>query len=417
MLTAADVPGQNRFGVIPGFQDQPVFAETRTRFRGEAVAAIVATPDAMRSFRADDFPVTFTEEPAVESMAAALAEGAPLLHEDRANNVMCEGYVAHGDAAAGLESAAVVVEGRFETSFVEHGYIEPEAGFAQLVDGRVEVHACTQAPVMDQEALAAILAMETGDIRVVPTAVGGGFGSKLDISVQPYLALAALKTGKPVRIAFSRRDSLQSTTKRHPAAMEVRIGADATGRLTGMTFSGDFNTGAYASWGPTVANRVPVHASGPYRVPHYRAETRALHTNAPPSGAFRGFGVPQAAVAQESLFDELAARLGMDALEFRLLNALDNGVPTVCGQVFEQGVGMRACLEALRPFWDREGDGARASTGAAAICAGAWGWRRAGMVAATPRCRTLRPSRRGCAPMARWCCTRVLWTSGRGPTR
>ncbi len=211
---------------------------------------------------------------------------------------------------------------------------------------------------MDREALAAILGWPDTRIRIVPTAVGGGFGSKLDLSVQPYLALAALKTGKPVRLTYSRGESMQSTTKRHPARIRLRIGADAQGRVQGFDFWGDFNTGAYASWGPTVANRVPVHASGPYRVAHYRAEARAIHTNAPPSGAFRGFGVPQAAFAQESLFDELAARLGMDALEFRLLNALENGAPTVCGQVFAQGVGVRACLSALRPFWQREREAA-----------------------------------------------------------
>ena len=132
------------------------------------------------------------------------------------------------------------------------------------------------------------------------------------------------------------------------------IGADAKGKICGFVFDGDFDTGAYASWGPTVANRVPVHASGPYAISDYRAATKAVYTNNPPSGAFRGFGVPQSAVAQESLFDELADALSMDRLEFRLKNALENGVPTVCGQVFEQGVGIKACLEALRPAWQKE---------------------------------------------------------------
>ena len=351
VLTADDIPGQNSFGVIPGFEDQPVFAEGRARFRGEAVAAVVGTPEAIGALGEEDFPVSFHPLPAAESMAAALAEDAPLLHDERAGNVMCSGFVARGDAEAALARAEVVVEGRFETSFVEHGYIEPEAGFARVVDGRLEIHAGTQAPHMDLEALAKILAMDRARIRIVPPPVGGGFGSKLDLSVQPYLALAALRTGRPVRIAYSRAESMQSTTKRHPAAMRLRIGADAEGRICGFDFAGDFNTGAYASWGPTVANRVPVHASGPYRVADYRAQTRAVHSHAPPAGAFRGFGVPQATFAQESLFDELAARLGMDPLEFRLRNVLQNGAETVCGQVFAQGVGARACLEALRPHW------------------------------------------------------------------
>jgi len=256
-----------------------------------------------------------------------------------------------GDADAALARADVVVEGRFSSGFVEHAYIEPEAGFARMVGDRVEIHACTQAPVMDQESTALILGWDKSRVHIVPTAVGGGFGSKLDLSVQPYLALAAIKTGKPVRITYSRTESMQSTTKRHPSDLRVKVGATRDGKLCGMRFDGLFNTGAYASWGPTVANRVPVHASGPYRIADYRAQAQGIHTNCPPSGAFRGFGVPQSAIAQESLFDELAEKLGIDALEFRAINALQNGDATVCGQVFDQGVGIGACFDALRPAW------------------------------------------------------------------
>ena len=145
---------------------------------------------------------------------------------------------------------------------------------------------------------------------------------------------------------------MQSTTKRHPAQITIKIGAKGDGTLSGLRFDGDFNTGAYASWGPTVANRVPVHASGPYHIPDYRARSRAVHTHCPPAGAFRGFGVPQSAIAQETAFDLLAEKLGLDPLEFRLKNALADGVPTVCGQVFDQGVGIAPCLEALRPAWE-----------------------------------------------------------------
>jgi len=253
-----------------------------------------------------------------------------------------------------LASADVIVEGAFTTGFVEHGYIEPEAGFAEIVDGRVELHVCTQAPVMNLDAMEIILGLDRSKIRILPTAVGGGFGSKLDLSVQPFLALAALKTGRPVRLAYSRTESLQSTTKRHPANISLKVGATKDGKLSGLVFDGVFNTGAYASWGPTVANRVPVHASGPYQISDYWAQAKGIHTHCPPSGAFRGFGVPQSGIAQESLFDELAEKLGLDALEFRILNALENGTPTVCGQVFEQGVGIKECLEALRPAWTQE---------------------------------------------------------------
>ncbi|MDT8345311.1 MAG: molybdopterin cofactor-binding domain-containing protein, partial [Thermohalobaculum sp.] len=237
-----------------------------------------------------------------------------------------------------------------ETAYVEHAYIEPEAGFAAMDGDTLVIEACTQAPHMDRDDTAAILGLPPGRVRIVPTATGGGFGSKLDISLQPLVGLVALKTGRPARIVYTRGDSMRSTTKRHPARMRARIGVDAGGRIAGQVFDGDFNTGAYASWGPTVANRVPVHASGPYLVPNYRAEARAIHTHGPVSGAFRGFGVPQATIMQEVLHDELAAMAGMDRLAFRRLNALRDGDATVCGQVLA-AVGIADCLDALAGPW------------------------------------------------------------------
>ena len=356
VLTARDVSGRNCYGVIPDFADQPVFAEGVARFRGDAVAALVGTPDALRNLRDSDLPLDWKEHPA--ALTVSDAPTVADLHQGRPGNEMCRGFVTCGDPTKALARADVTVEGQFTTGFVEHAYIEPEAGFARVVDGRLEVHACTQSPVMDLDALETILGMDRKDIRIVPTGIGGGFGSKLDLSVQAYLALATLKTGQPVRMTYSRIESMQSSTKRHPADITMKIGATKDGRLSGITFSGAFNTGAYASWGPTVSARVPIHASGPYRVADYRAEARGIHTHTVPAGAFRGFGVPQSGIAQESLFDELAEKLGLDPLEFRLQNALENGVPTVCGQVFDQGVGITACLEALRPAWGRERDAA-----------------------------------------------------------
>ncbi|MFD1511313.1 molybdopterin-dependent oxidoreductase [Lacimonas salitolerans] len=355
VLTAADVPGRNSYGVIPGFEDQPVLADGPVRHRGEAVAAVVGPADRMAQFDQASFPVTWQELPDVLTVDDAMADGAPELHVGHAQNVMTGGFVKHGQADTALDRADHVVTGNFTTAFVEHAYIEPEAGFAQMVDGRLHVHACTQAPVMDRDMLVGALALPADKIRIVPTATGGGFGAKLDVSVQPFLGLAALRLGVPVRMTYSRSESMQATTKRHPSQISLRVGAMADGTLSGMRFEGLFNTGAYASWGPTVANRVPIHASGPYRVADYLARARGVYTNGPPAGAFRGFGVPQASIALELLLDELADKLGMDALDFRLKNALENGVPTVCGQVFEQGVGIRACLEALRPAWEKLG--------------------------------------------------------------
>ena len=346
--------GENSFGVIPGFEDQPVFAEAETRYTGDAVAALVGPRDVVRSIDPAQVPIDWTELPAAQDIETAQLSSAGQLHEGREQNLMCGGFVKRGNAGAALAKAYVTVEGRFQSGFVEHGYIEPEAGFAEVVNGRVEVHACTQAPVMDLEGLERVLGISRSQIRIVPTAVGGGFGSKLDMSVQPYLAIAALKTGQPVRLCYTRTESMRSSTKRHPSDITLKIGADKDGKICGFDFFGAFDTGAYASWGPTVANRVPVHASGPYQIADYTAQSKGIHTNNPPSGAFRGFGVPQSAIAQESLFDELAEKLGQDALEFRIANALENGTPTVCGQVFDQGVGIKACFKALRPAWAKE---------------------------------------------------------------
>ncbi|MFZ3214779.1 MAG: molybdopterin cofactor-binding domain-containing protein [Candidatus Acidiferrales bacterium] len=351
ILTAADVPGKNCYGVIPPFADQPVFAEGETRFRGEAVAAIVGDAEAIEALDVATFPITWEEMPPIRTVDAALEETAPRIHANREGNILVTGRVVRGDVEKGLADSHVVVERSYETGFVEHAYIEPEAGFARRVGDRIEIQACTQSPYMDRADMAQILGIAPENVRIIPTAVGGGFGSKLDLSVQPFIGLAAWLLRRPVRMVYSRSESVMTTTKRHPSRIHARAGATREGKLLALDFSADFNTGAYSSWGPTVAARVPVHASGPYSVPHFRALTRAIHTNIVPAGAFRGFGVPQTAIAQEQLYDELADKLAMDRLEFRILNALDATTPTVTGQILGPGTGIRACLEALRPAW------------------------------------------------------------------
>ena len=239
-----------------------------------------------------------------------------------------------------------------ETSYVEHAYIEPEAGYAQWHDGRLHVFVCTQTPYLDRDEVASVMGIEPERVRIEPSAVGGGFGGKLDLSVQPLLAVAAAKSGRAVRTVWERPESMLATTKRHPSVLAARAACSRDGVLLGYDFRGDFNTGAYSSWGPTVANRVPIHASGPYRIPHVRATTRAILTNNSIGGAFRGFGVPQSTILVEALMDELAQASGVDALEFRHRNALRAGDCTPTGQRLDASVGMRQCLETLRPAWN-----------------------------------------------------------------
>lgn len=350
VLTSADVPGRNAFGVIPAYADQPALATSPARFRGEAVALVAFEPGADTDI--SNFPILWEPLPALMDAGAAEAVNAALIQPNRPGNLLIEGKVHKGNAARALADSAHVVSGSVTTSFVEHAYIEPEAGAAWMDGDILVIRACTQAPVMDRDECAAILGLPQDRVRIIPSAVGGGFGSKLDVSVQPLLGLVVLKTGRSAKMVYSRAESMASTTKRHPAEMQGRIGCDAQGRITAVDFDGRFNTGAYSSWGPTVANRVPVHVSGPYFTPNITAQARAIHTNGPVSGAFRGFGVPQAAIWQETLYDKLADTAGIDRLQFRLINALRDGDVSATGQKL-QAVGAAECLTALQGPWAR----------------------------------------------------------------
>lgn len=354
VFTARDVP-ENSFAVFPTPKDQPVLADRHVRMRGEAVMLIIGEMDAIQAIPESAFPINWTPEAPLETTEQALAATGDLLHDFAPENVLCRGRVAKGDVALGLQQASFVAEDEYRTSYVEHAYIEPEAGYAEVFhengEERLRIFACTQTPMMDKEEVARVLKLPTHAVHIVPSAIGGGFGGKLDVSIQPLLAVAAWHLKRPVRTVYSRGESMVSTTKRHPARIRARYGCDAQGNLTALDFHGDFNTGAYASWGSTVANRVPVHSTGPYFVPHLRALTRAVYTNNAISGAFRGFGIPQAHIVTEALLDDLAEQSGIDKLEFRFKNAIRAGQATATGQVLSASVGIAQCLDALRPAW------------------------------------------------------------------
>ena len=282
VLSARDVQ-DNGFGIFPEIKDQPVLAEREVRFRGEAVLALVGSYEAVMAVADEDIPIEWAvEEPLADIDAALHAEARPL-HSFAPDNVLIRGRVVKGDVEAALARAPYMAEGLFTTSYVEHAYIEPEAGYAERIASpsgadRLRIFACTQTPYMDRDEIARIMGLSEEQVHIVPSAIGGGFGGKLDISIQPLLAVAAWKLGRPVRCVYTRPESMLSTTKRHPARMHARFACDAQGQLTAADFLGDFNTGAYASWGNTVANRVPIHACGPYFVRNVRALTRAdLH--------------------------------------------------------------------------------------------------------------------------------------------
>ena len=351
ILTWQDVPGNNGFGIYPHIKDQPVLAKDQVRYRGEAVAALIGDRKSIEAVTDDDLGIEWVPQDAIESYESALEGKISPVQEIHEDNLLARGFLKKGDAESVYEQSLIKAQGSWETSYVEHAYIEPEAGYAVKRGQRLELFVSTQTPYMDRDEVAQVLGIGPDQVRIIPSAVGGGFGGKLDCSVQPLLAVAAWILEKPIRCTFTRPESLASSTKRHPAKMKASASCDKDGTLTSLSFEGDFNTGAYASWGPTVADRVPIHCSGPYFVPNILAKTRALLTNGPPSGAFRGFGVPQSAIAHEALMDSLAEQTGIDPLEFRLKNALRKGQRTGSGQLLENSVGQAECLEALQTRW------------------------------------------------------------------
>jgi len=325
-----------------------VLAEGAVRYRGEAVLALVGTRQAVWAVGDADLPIAWNAEEAVTDFRR---DDGPLVQQDKESNLLARGFVNKGDAEAALAASPVKAEAESATPFIEHAYIEPEAGYAERKGDTLEIWVTTQSPYMDRDETALVMGLPKEKVRIVPSACGGGFGGKLDLSLHPLIALAAWLLERPVRCEYTRPESMASTTKRHASRVRARAGCDADGKLTAIVFDGDFDTGAYASWGPTVADRVPVHCSGPYKVPNVLARSAGRFTNAPPAGAFRGFGVPQSALAHEALMDDLAAQLGMDPLAFRAVNAIRAGDATATGQVLEHSAGLPQCLDGLRPYW------------------------------------------------------------------
>lgn len=349
VITAKDIPGSNEYGIFDHYRDQPVLAEGFVRFCGEAIAGVVCEQDMIDAIDFDSFPVSWELLAPIRGIEGGLDPKAATLHAARPGNVLTRGKMIRGDVEA--DSGQHSVAGRFTTGYVEHAYIEPEAGFARRVGDRMEVFVTTQTPYMDRDGVAHVLGIPKTEVRILPSAVGGGFGGKIDMSVQPLMSVAAWITGRPVAYLYSRLESMRVTPKRHPSQIEATLTCDDNGKLKTFKFHADFNTGPYASAGPIVANRVPLHAMGPYRVPTVHCTTRAVLTTDAIAGAFRGFGVPQAAIAHEALMDSLADKVNIDRLDFRILNSLLPGDATATGQVLSTSVGMKECLEALKPSW------------------------------------------------------------------
>ncbi len=366
VFTHADVPGHNRHGLV--IDDWPVLCDDKVRYAGDAVAIVAADSEEIAAAAIDLVNVEYEELPVVADALQAAESGAPLVHDDRSDsNVLKHIKVDKGDIEAGFADADVIVDRTYRTQSAEHLFLEPECSigipagydpgaFGGKVDDnamrgetarhdKTSIYVGSQIPYQDRSQAAAALGVEPDKVRVVATLTGGGFGGKEDITGQVHVALLAEKTGRPVKMLYSRQESLLVHPKRHPTVIRIRIGARNDGALTAVqaTLYGD--AGAYASLSEKVLTRATTHAAGPYDAPNVKIDCFAMYTNNAPSGAFRGFGVTQSCFAVESSMDILAAELGIDAVELRHINALDVGRTTSTGQQLRESAGLRECIE------------------------------------------------------------------------
>jgi CO/xanthine dehydrogenase Mo-binding subunit len=353
ILTAADVPGPNRHGII--HKDTPVLVDERIRYPGDAIALVLAeSRDALREavarVRADIEPLA-----AVFDTRAALAEDAVQLHATHPCNVLLAAEIRKGDAIGAFADCDVVVEGEFSTPVQAHAFLETENGIARVdEDGRVLMTVSTQSPFRDRIEVGQALGIPYDRIIINSPSLGGGFGGKDGATVQCLLALAALHAdGRPVKMHWEREESLAAGYKRHACTLRYRLGARHDGTLHALACQVVYDTGAYAHLGGEVMELGMEHASGPYRIPHVLVKGRCVFTNNPVAGAMRAFGVCQVSFAFESMIDLLAQRLDIDPLQLRQRNALRRGECNGAGVRLETSTGIGSCLETLaaHPLW------------------------------------------------------------------
>ena len=350
ILTCNDIPGENSFGTI--IKDQPFLAEDKVRFKGEAIALIVADspeiiPDACKKIEVDYLPLTIIDSPE----KADRLESEIKIHEN--GNLLAFKKVIKGDISDALNNSHVVVENNYETSFLDHMFMEPESGigFYNENDDTLKIISSTQNIHYKQNEIARLLSLDKDKIKIVQAVTGGGFGGKLDVTVEGWIALAVYHTGKPVKLTLTRDESFLTNTKRHALKFNYITCADRHGKITGVKVKIIGDTGAYASYGSTVCLRSAVHCTGPYYVPNVFAESYMYYTNNHPCGAMRGFGIPQTAFAHESQMDMVAEALNIDPFEIRLKNILKAGDTTATGQKLKQSVGIEKTLLKVEPFY------------------------------------------------------------------
>lgn len=327
VITSADVPGQDGFGVF--VNDQPIMARGKVRYVGEAVAA-VAAEDVLTAKRAlAAIKIVYEPLAPVFDPDEAMRAGAPSLHDYAPDNITKHIPIRVGDVEAGFAASDLVVEQSYSTQAIEHAYLEPEAGLAYVDhDGVVVIISPDQNITHHRHMLARIIAKPISKVRFIMSPVGGGFGGKEDMIYQGMLALLAMKTERPVRLVFTREESIISTAKRHPSRTRLRMGLMRDGRIRALEMKMICDGGAYGMSTEGVMRKAAILAAGPYVIPNVKVDTYGVYTNNTPSGAFRSFGALQTSFATESHLDICAERLGLDPFEIRRINAMRDGATT-----------------------------------------------------------------------------------------
>ena len=349
VFTAKDVVGKNSVGIIN--KDQPLLVADTVRFVGDPIALVAAESEEAAEQGVDAIDIGYEDLPVVFDPEKALEAGAPKVHEK--GNLLFTRVVRKGDVEKTFQACQTVVEKTYRTSQLEHSYLEPDAGAGYVdEDGTLVIYASTQNPHYDHKEVVSLLGLDDEQVRVIQAATGGGFGSKLDLNVQGFIGLALYYLKRPVRYVYSREEAFLATAKRHPLTIRMKTGADSNGKLRATQVRIICDTGAYGSYGIAVASRSAVHATGPYEIENVEVEALCVYTNKAFCGAMRGFGAPQMAFAHESQMDLLARELGMDPLDIRRVNAFKDGSETATGQSLTASVGIRECLDAVKPHYE-----------------------------------------------------------------
>ncbi len=327
VITSADVPGEDGFGVF--VHDQPVLARGKVRYVGDAVAA-VAAEDLLTARRAlAKIKVVYEPLPAVFDPEEAMRPGAPVIHDYAPDNITKHIPIRVGDPAKGFAESDLVFEHSYSTQAVEHAYLEPEAGLGYVDhDGVVTIVSPSQNITHHRHMLAKIIARPINQVRFIMSPVGGGFGGKEDMIYQGMLALMAMKTRRPVRYVYTREESIISTAKRHPSRTTLKMGLSRDGRIRAVEFRMICDGGAYGLSTEGVMRKAAILGAGPYNIPNLKMDTYGVYTNNTPSGAFRSFGALQTQFATETHLDICAEKLGLDPFEIRRINAMRDGAIT-----------------------------------------------------------------------------------------